>query len=319
MRAVVATRHGPPEVLRLVEDRPVPEPISTEVRVRVQAAGVNPVDAKTRRGEGVARWVGPPPFVPGWDVAGVVESTGYGVTRFRPGERVLGMPRFPREAGGYADYVTAPSRQLARVPDGMDDEEAAALPLAGLTAWQCLVDAARLAAGARLLVAGAGGGVGHLALQIGKVRGAEVVALCRQAAAERLRRLGADEVVEARDWPASGPLPVPQGTMDVVLDLVGGVATRALVAAVRPGGVLLAVATGADAEASARAADAGVDILEPLVEPDGAALEALCGLAAAGRLRVEVAGVLPLGDAIVAHRRIEAGGVPGKLVLRTDA
>lgn len=319
MRAVLATRHGPPEVLQLVEDRPVPEPISTEVRVRVLAAGVNPVDAKTRRGEGVARWVGPPPFVPGWDVAGVVESTGYGVTRFRPGDRVLGMPRFPREAGGYAEFVTAPSRQFARVPEGMGDEEAAALPLAGLTAWQSLVDAARLAAGSRLLVAGAGGGVGHLALQVGKARGAEVIALCRQPAAERLRRLGADEVLEAADWPASGALPVPAGTMDVVLDLVGGPATRSLVTALRPGGVLLAVATGADAETTAAAAAEGVEVLEPLVEPDGAALDALCGLAAAGRLRIDVAGVLPLAEAVAAHRRIEAGGVPGKLVLRTGA
>src|ERR1700681_3758375 len=115
MRAVQVTRFGGPEGLRLTQlDRP--EPISTEVLVRVIAAGVNPVDCKTRRGDGVARWVGPPPFVPGWDVCGVVESTGYGVTRFKVGDTVYGMPRFPRQAGAYAEYVSAPSHQFAAIP-----------------------------------------------------------------------------------------------------------------------------------------------------------------------------------------------------------
>src|SRR2546428_11606395 len=135
MRAVLVTRFGAPDVLEVGElERP--SPISTEVLVRVIAAGVNPVDCKTRRGEGVARWVGPPPFVVGWDVCGVVESMGYGVTRFAAGDLVYGMPRFPRAAGGYAEFVTAPSRQLARAPDGLSAVEAAALPLAALTAWR---------------------------------------------------------------------------------------------------------------------------------------------------------------------------------------
>src|ERR1700686_1793403 len=118
MRAVQVTRFGGPEVLRVVEvERPAP--ISTEVLVRVIAAGVNPAASKTRRGLGVSRWMGPPPFIPGWDVCGVVESMGYGVTRFKVGDLVFGMPRFPRLAGGYAGFVAGPSRQFARVPEGM--------------------------------------------------------------------------------------------------------------------------------------------------------------------------------------------------------
>ena len=155
------TRFGGPDVMRVAEvERP--SPISTEVLVRVVAAGVNPVDCKTRRGDGVSRWLGPPPFVVGWDVAGVVEAMGYGVTRFEVGDRVFGMPRFPRAAGAYAEYVAAPSRQFARLPEGTSMVEAASLPLAWLTAWQCLVETANLQSGQTVLIHGAAGGVGQL-------------------------------------------------------------------------------------------------------------------------------------------------------------
>src|SRR6266852_5008668 len=155
MRAIQVAHFGGPEVLRCVEvERP--SPISTEVLVRVIAAGVNPVDCKTRRGEGVARWVGPPPFILGWDVCGVVEAMGYGVTRFEVGDLVYGMPWFPRAARAYAEFVTAPSRQLARVPDGISPVEAAAIPLAAITAMQSLIDTAHILNGQTVLVHGAG-------------------------------------------------------------------------------------------------------------------------------------------------------------------
>src|SRR6185436_20798052 len=136
MRAIRQLSLGGPEVLELAEV-PRPQPGPTEVLVRVTAAGVNPVDWKVRAGGG---FLGEPPFTVGWDVAGVVEGLGRGVTRYAPGDRVFGMPRFPHEAAAYAEYVTAPSRQLARVPDALSDVGAAALPLAGLTAWQALVE-----------------------------------------------------------------------------------------------------------------------------------------------------------------------------------
>src|SRR5438309_2260282 len=141
-RVVRQDRFGGVESLRLVEVE-VPEPLPTEVLVRVVAAGVNPVDIFA--GEGRAyRDVLSLPFVPGWDVAGVVEKVGYGVTRFAVGDEVFGMPWFPRPAGGYADHVTAPSRHLALKPKAASFAEAAALPLAGLTAWQMLVDVGRV-------------------------------------------------------------------------------------------------------------------------------------------------------------------------------
>jgi NADPH:quinone reductase-like Zn-dependent oxidoreductase len=291
MRAVQVTRFGGPEVL-VCADVQRPAPISTEVLVRVVAAGINPVDAKTRRGEGVARWVGSPPFIPGWDLCGVVEAMGYGVTRFREGDMVYGMPRFPRSAGAYAEYVAAPSRQFARMPERISPVEAAALPLAALTAWQCLVDAAQIRKGQTVLVHGAGGGVGHLAVQIATALGARVLATGRH---DR-------EALRERD-------------ADVVLDLVGGADTRELVASVRPDGLLLAVADGADSEVNAEAKRRGVRVQEPLVEPDGHALEEIARLVGSGALKVTVAETFPLERARAAHERLERGGVRGKLVL----
>jgi NADPH:quinone reductase-like Zn-dependent oxidoreductase len=291
MRAVQVTRFGGPEVL-VCADVEKPAPISTEVLVRVIAAGVNPVDGKTRRGQGVARWVGPPPFIPGWDVCGVVEAMGYGVTRFKEGDMVYGMPRFPRAAGAYAEYLAAPSRQFAHIPEGISPNEAAALPLAALTAWQCLVDTAQIRSGQTVLVHGAGGGVGHLAVQIASALGARVLTTGRNNRSA-----------------------LKTGKADVALDLVGGADTRELVASVRPGGLLLAVADGADGDVKAEAKHRGVRLQEPLVEPDGHALEEITKLLESGALKVTVAETFPLERARAAHERLERGGVRGKLVL----
>lgn len=277
----------------ILADVEPPSPISTEVLVRVIAAGVNPVDCKTRRGEGVARWMGPPPFVVGWDVCGTVEAMGYGVTRFQIGDLVFGMPRFPRSAGGYAEYVTAPSRQLARVPEGTSPIEAAALPLAALTAWQCLVDTAQIQDGQAVLVYGAAGGVGHLAVQIAESRGAHVVAGHRR---------GDRDALAARD-------------MDVALDLVGGADTEALLATLCEGGILLAVADGANESVKAQALRRGIRVVEPLVEPDGHGLEEISTLVESGRLKVNIEEVFPLEQAARAHEALDRGGRKGKLVL----
>ena len=292
MRAVEVTRFGGPEVLR-VADVERPTPISTEVLVRVLAASVNPVDCKTRRGSGVSRWMGPPPFIVGWDIAGVVEAMGYGVTRFEVGDLVYGMPWFPRAANAYAEYVTAPSRQLARAPKTASPIEASALPLASLTAWQCVIDAAHVKAADTVLVHGASGGVGHIAVQLARAQGAQVL-----LTASRSDR----DALAARD-------------VDVALDLVGGDDTRILLDALREGGLLLAVPDGASDEVKRDARDRGLRVLEPLVEPDGHALEEIAMLVDSGDLKVTIDEVFPLERAAAAHERLERGGVRGKLVL----
>jgi NADPH:quinone reductase-like Zn-dependent oxidoreductase len=312
MRAIRLDRFGGPEVL-LPAELPRPAPGPTEVLVRVHAAGVNPVDWKTRAGRGMARVLGDPPLVPGWDVAGVVAAVGFGVTRFAPGDRVFGMPHFPRRAGAYAEYVTAPSRQFAQVPAGLDDVAAAALPLAGLTAWQALVDTAGVRAGQTVLVHAAAGGVGHLAVQIARARGARVVATARAARHELLRELGAQETIDY----AAGPFEAELRGVDVVLDLVGGEYGPRSLATLRPGGLLIAVPGGVDAELAAAAARLGRRVTGILVEPDGAGLAALADLVTAGGLRVLVQQTFPLAQAAAAHRAGEAGHLTGKLVLTT--
>ena len=315
MRVVEVERAGGPEVLRVVErDRPAPLP--TEVLVRVHAAGVNPVDWKTRSGSGMAPVLGAPPFVVGWDVAGVVEEVGRGVTRFAAGDEVYGMPWFPREAGAYAEYLTAPSRQLASRPAALDPVHAAALPLAGLTAWQALVDTAGIEPGARVLVHAAAGGVGHLAVQIAKAHGAHVLGTARADKHDFLRELGVDEPIDY----TSTDFAEVAGEVDVVLDLIGnedyGLRSLAVLA---DGGLLIQVPSGAGERVAEEGRRQGRRVTGILVEPDGYALGELAALAVAGRLLVEVERTLPLAEAGRAHELGEQGRTRGKLVLTTGA
>ncbi len=305
MRAIRQATLGGPEVLELAEVAR-PEPGPTEVLVRVTAAGVNPVDWKVRTRGG---FLGEPPFTVGWDVAGVVEGLGLGVTRFAPGDRVFGMPRFPREAAAYAEYVTAPSRQLARIPEGLGDVEAAALPLAGLTAWQALVETAGVGAGTRVLVLAAAGGVGHLAVQIAKARGAYVIGTARAEKHAFLASIGVDEAIDY----TTGPIGTRVPAMDVVFDLVGGEAAADALATLRDGGVFVTVTGAADQlrELAAR----NVRVAGLLVEPDRLGMEALAALVTDGALRPHVAATFPLADAGRAHEAGETGRTQGKLVL----
>ncbi|MGH3856342.1 MAG: NADP-dependent oxidoreductase [Pseudonocardiaceae bacterium] len=313
----VVTQHefGAPDVL-VIEDRPVPEPLPTEIRVRVAAAGVNPVDWKTRAGDGIAGLLGAPPIVLGWDVAGVVDAVGFGVTRFAVGDEVYGMPWFPREAGAYAEYVTAPSRHFAHRPLTISAEEAAALPMAALTAWQALVDTADIKPGQRVLVHAAAGGVGHLAAQIAKTRGAHVLGTARASKHQTLRELGVDEPIDYTD----APFEEVAREVDVVLDLVGGDYSTRSLATLRYGGLLIAVPAGASADltAEATAQDRGLRVTGILVEPDYAALEQIGALVEAGRLRVILDRALPLEEVAKAHEIGENGRNLGKTVLTIE-
>ncbi|NUW33054.1 NADP-dependent oxidoreductase [Nonomuraea sp. SMC257] len=313
MRAVSQPAFGGPEVLEPVRV-PRPEPLPTEVLVRVRAAGVNPVDWKTRSGGGMAGVLGQPPFILGWDVSGVVEEVGFGVTTWKPGDEVYGMPWFPRAAGGYAEYVTAPSRQFARKPATLDHEHAAAVPLAALTAWQALTDTAGVRPGQRVLIHAGAGGVGHLAVQFARHLGAHVVTTARAAKHEWLRKLGAEETIDYTTTRFEDAV----ADVDVVIDLVGdghdATSTRSL-GVLRPGGLLVAVPSGVSPEVAERARAAGVRATPFLVEPDAPALARIAALIDQGDVAVEVEGVLPLEQAAEAHRRGEEGRTRGKLVL----
>ena len=310
MRAISQATLGGPEVLELVE-MPRPDPAATEVLVRVTAAGVNPVDWKVRAGGG---FLGQPPFTVGWDIAGVVEELGRGVTRFQAGDRVFGMPRFPKEAAAYAEYVTSASRQLARTPESIGDVEAAALPLAGLTAWQALVETADLQPGQRVLILGAAGGVGHLGVQIAKARGAHVIGTARPGKHPFLHELGIDEAIDyTSEWIGDRIRDV-----DVVLDLVGDEASPGALSLLRDGGLFIAVPSGAGVERLRELAGGRVRVTGILVEPDRAGLEAIAELLTSGALRVHVERTFPLAHAAEAHELGETGRTQGKLVLTVD-
>jgi NADPH:quinone reductase-like Zn-dependent oxidoreductase len=314
MNAVRQHSFGGPEVLTVERvERPVPLP--TEVLVRVYAAGVNPVDWKTRGGTGMAGVLGEPPFILGWDVAGVVEEAGFGVTTLAPGDEVYGMPWFPRAAGAYGEFVTAPARHFTRKPSSATFAQAAAVPLAGLTAWQTLVDTAAVRPGQRVLITAAAGGVGHLAVQFAKHLGAYVIAVAGPHNQRWLSGLGADRVVDY----TAGRFEKEVRDVDVVLDLVGdafdSTGTRS-VETLRPGGLLIAVPAGVSPELAAAARDAGVRATAFLVEPDGPALARIAALIDGGAVRVEVAAELPLAEVATAHRTAEQGHTRGKVVLR---
>jgi len=310
MHAISQDVLGGPEVLKEVEkERPAPGP--SELLVRVRAAGLNPTDWKHRAGGGFLK---EPPFVLGWDVSGVVESIGIGVTLFKPGDEVFGMLPYPYGHGAHAQYVTAPARAFAAKPANVDHEQAGAIPLAALTAWQALVDTADVRPGQRVLIHATAGGVGHLAVQIAKARGAYVIGTASAGKHDFLRRLGVDEPVDYRETDFTE---VVSG-VDVVLDTVGGDYRSRSLRVLREGGLLVSILPKGSKELGEEADRLGVRAVELLVEADHAGMTAIAELVAAGELRAAIAGSFPLADAAKAHALGDTGRTMGKLVLVVD-
>ncbi|WP_416367358.1 NADP-dependent oxidoreductase [Nocardia terpenica] len=308
MRAIGQDVLGGPEVLHEIE-LPVPSPGPGEILIRVHATALNPTDWSHRARAGL--FLPAPPFVLGWDVSGEVAAIGAGVTLFRPGDEVFGMLPYPHGHGAAAEFVTGPTRAFARKPATLSHIEAAAVPLAALTAWQALVDTANIQAGQRVLIHAAAGGVGHFAVQIAKHRGAHVIGTASSANHALLRDLGADEVIDYRTTDFTEAV----RDVDVVLDpLTGENAIRSL-RTLRPGGLLTTLrAIGAE-QVPAEAAARGVRAVILLVEHDHGGMTALAELAGSGALRPVIADTFPLAEAAKAHSLGETGRTAGKLVL----
>lgn len=310
MRAVTVRTFGGPEALELV-DVPIPKPGIGSLRIRVEAAAVNPVDIATRSGALMDAGLMPP--VPevgiGWDVAGVVDAVGPETVGFVPGQRVIGLrDRLDVPLGAYAEYLVLDVSAVAAAPVGVSPEAAATLPLNGLTADQAL-GLLELSCGDTLLVTGAAGGVGGFAVELAAVRGLRVVAVAGREDEALVRSLGAEWFVprDTPDLAAAVREHVPGG-VDGALDaaLLG---VRAL-GAVRTRGAFVAVSAGA-----APLALRGIRVANVWIAADGPALVRLAGLVEQGRLTLRVADTMPLEEAVSAHRRLEEGGLRGRLLL----
>ena len=307
MKAVSIYYYGGPSVLAY-EDAPRPDPGPAEVLVRVHAAGVNPVDWKIREGHLKEILHQTLPLVLGWDVSGVVEALGAGVTRFRVGDEVFSRPDIDRH-GAYAEFIVMRETEVALKPKSVDHVHAAALPLAGLTAWQSLFDAAALTAGQRVLIHAAAGGVGSLAVQLAKGKGAHVIGTASAKNHELVRALGADQVVDHERERFEAVV----GPVDVVFDTMGGDTQARSWQVLKRGGILVSIVSPPSAEV---AVAHGVRFAFVFTQPNAAQLAEIATLVDAGKLKSIVETILPLSAAVRGQELSEAGHTRGKIVLQ---
>jgi len=305
MKAVVAHEYGAPDVLKL-EEVPRPEPKEDEALVRVIASSVNPADPLTLTGKFAQEWGTHLPLVPGYDIAGIVEKTGAKVTQLKAGDAVYGYPTF---GGGWAEYVTVKEWEVARKPRSLGFVEAAAVPMGALTAWQALVSTAHLQAGQTLLVHGGSGGVGSFAVQIGKARGARVIATASTANQDVLKQLGVDTPI---DYSTTKFEEVAKD-VDVVLDPVGKDTLARSYAVVKKGGVVMSLVARPD---RAECEKHGIHCAGIAVHPEAKDLAEIAQLIDAGKIKPIVSQVLPLSEAIAAQKQAATHHTRGKIVLR---
>jgi NADPH:quinone reductase-like Zn-dependent oxidoreductase len=304
MKAMVVYEYGGPEVLQY-EDVPRPEPKEDQILIRVIAAGVNPVDAYIRSGK---YRLTPPPFIPGSDIAGIVEKAGPRVTKFKPGEAVFAYTNLKR-GGGYAEYALATEHEAAAKPGSLSYVEAAAVPIVALTAWQALVDMAKLSPGQTVLIHGGSGGVGTFAMQIAKARGAKVIATASTANQDLLKQLGADVAI---DYTKQKFEEVAKD-VDVVLDSVGKDTLARSYGLVKKGGIIVSiVATPDPAELDKR----GIRGKSISVEPNSGELAEIGKLIDADKIKLFVSQTFPLSDAAIAQEQVATGHTRGKIVLK---
>jgi NADPH:quinone reductase len=305
MLAVAINAFGGAEVLEVAETA-TPTPGEGEVLVRVHAAAVNPIDYKTRQGQGVTRgWQGSPfPLILGWDISGVVERP---AGDFKVGDAVYGMVRFPARGSAYAEFVAAPVTDIAAKPHSIDHNHAAAVPLAALTAWQALFVAGGLQSRQTVLVHAGAGGVGHFAVQLAKWKGARVIATCSTGNADFVSSLGADQVIDYTREDFSDAAK----DVDLVFQTIGADKRAQSFKTLKPGGILVSI-TG---QVPPEEVPQGLRAAFVSVRPNAGQLAELARLIDAGRLRPMIDRTFRLVDVAQAHRHVEGGHTRGKVVL----
>jgi NADPH:quinone reductase-like Zn-dependent oxidoreductase len=308
MKAIRIHSYGGPEVLAY-EEAPRPTPGAGEVLVRVRAAGVNPVDWKIREGLLKDSLQYTFPFIPGWDLSGIIEETGSGVTYFKPGDAVFSRPDISRD-GAYAEFIVVNESLLAKKPRSIDHVHAAGIPLAAMTAWQALFDGAQLQRGQRVLIHAGSGGVGSFAVQLAKWKGAHVIATCSTANVDFVKGLGADEVIDYRQTDF-----IHMKHVDAVLDTLGGEVQERSWKVIKPFGILVSTVSQPSVET---AESLNIRQAFVLLKPDGALLADIAKLVDAGTIKSPVETVLPLSEARKAQELSKTGHTRGKIVLNVN-
>ncbi len=305
MKAVLIRAYGDNDVIRIEEvDRP--EPMAGEVLVKVRAAGVNPIDWKIRSGAGERLGMRLPVHM-GGELVGTIETLGNDVDSFAPGDAIFGMVH----TGAFAEYALAKAADVVRTPSNLDVVQAAALPLAGSTAWQAIFDEAGLAAGQRLLITNSSGGVGSLAVQFAKAKGVHVTAVASARNEAFVRELGADEVIDY----TRQPFEQAAHDMDVVFDTVGGDTFQRAFQTLRKGGFMVTVVAFPDGEAERY----GVRVARSFTRPSARNLTTIVDLVEAGKVSPHIDAALPFGEIKQALALSENGRARGKIVLEIEA
>ena len=307
MKAVRIHNYGGPEVLQY-ENAPKPSPAPGEVLIRVNAAGVNPADWKVREGRLQQLVQHEFPLTLGWDLSGVIEEVGTGVSQFKHGDEVFSKPDTSRN-GAYAEYIVVRESEVALKPKSLHHVYAAAVPLAGLTAWQALFDIAHLKRGHRVLIHGGSGGVGHFAVQFAKWKGAHVIATASTKNQQLLRQIG---VTQPIDYTTQRFEQVATD-VDVVLDTIGGDTQERSWEVLKKNGVLVSVVQPPDTE---KAREFGVRSAFVLSQPNGTELAEIAALIDSGNVKIVLDRILPLSEARRAHELSRNGHARGKIVLR---
>ncbi len=307
MKAIRIHEFGGPDILKY-EDAPQPIPAADEVLIKVYASGVNPVDTKIRAGQAQGKFPVDFPLIPGWDVSGEIEEVGSEILNFRIGDEVYSRPDLTRN-GTYAEYVVVKANQVNHKPRSIDHDKSAAIPLAGITAWQGLFTHGQLENGQRVLIHGASGGVGTFAVQFAKWKGAYVIGTGSENNIDFLYELGADEVIDYRNEKFDEEV----SNIDLVFDLIGGDTQKRSLQVIKSGGRLVTTVKPEN-EQEAGSKNIHLEGFMALSLPGD--LQQIADLVDSGKVKPVISEILPLEEAAEAHKKIEKGHIRGKIVLR---
>ncbi|MGN6195458.1 MAG: NADP-dependent oxidoreductase [Ginsengibacter sp.] len=315
MKAAIINEFGPPEVLQIKEiEKPAAN--QEQVLIKIKSIGINPVDTKVRAGtSGVSKKISLPAIL-GWDFSGIIEDVGKNVLGFKMGDEVFGCIGFPGLGKTYAEYTVADPDLLAKKPRNISFDEAAAIPLAGLTAYQAINEELNISSGQKILIQAAAGGVGHLAVQFAKLNGAYVIGTASEKNEKFLKSLGIDKVINYKKEKFEDEV----HDLDAVLDAMGGEVLYRSISCVKRGGavVCLPSSTKNDPKAIEIAAEKGVRLMWPMMRPDGKEMRLIAHLLEEKKIKVKVDKIFALDQIAWAHKAIETHQTSGKVVVRID-